>query len=49
MTLVEWEGYLLVVVGNKVYLADSRAMVNINNDSEYEWFYWDISSIKPSI
>ena len=41
MTLVEWEGYLLVIVGNKVYLADSRAMVNINNDSEYEWFYWE--------
>lgn len=41
MTLVEWEGYLLVVMGNKVYLADSRAMVNINNDSEYEWFYWE--------
>ena len=41
MSLIEWEGYLLVIVGNKVYLADSRAMVNINNDSEYEWFYWE--------
>ena len=41
MALIEWEGYLLVIVGNKVYLADSRAMVNINNDSEYEWFYWE--------
>lgn len=41
MALAEWEGYLLVIVGNKVYLADSRAMVNINNDSEYEWFYWE--------
>lgn len=41
MALVEWEGYLLVVMGNKVYLADSRAMVNVNNTNEYEWFYWE--------
>jgi hypothetical protein len=41
MILEEWEGYLLVIVGNKVYLADSRAMVNINGSSEFEWFYWE--------
>lgn len=45
MSLIEWEGYLLVIVGNKVYLADSRAMVNINNDSEYEWFYWEFDKV----
>ena len=41
MALIEWEGYLLVIVVNKVYLADSRAMVNVNNTNEYEWFYWE--------
>lgn len=41
MILEEWEGYLLVIVGNKVYLADSRAVVNINESTEYEWFYWE--------
>lgn len=41
MILEEWEGYLLVIVGNKVYLADSRAVVNINENIEYEWFYWE--------
>lgn len=41
MILEEWEGYLLVIVGNKVYLADSRAMVNINGSNEFEWFYWE--------
>ena len=41
MILEEWEGYLLVIVGNKVYLADSRAVVNINENTEYEWFYWE--------
>lgn len=40
MNLVEWEGYLLVIVGNKVYLADSRAMVKINGSNELEWWYW---------
>lgn len=41
MIIEEWEGYLLVIVGKKVYLADSRAMVNINGSSEFEWFYWE--------
>ena len=42
MILEEWEGYLLVFVGSKVYLADSRAMFTNENHAEYEWFYWDI-------
>lgn len=41
MTLAEWEGYLLVFVGNKVYLADSRMIHAIENHYEYEWFYWE--------
>lgn len=40
MILEEWEGYLLVIVDNVVYLADSRAMATIENHAEYEWFYW---------
>ena len=43
MILEEWEGYLLVIVGNKVYLADSRAMFTNENHNEYEWFYWELS------
>ena len=42
MILEEWEGYLLVIVDNKVYLADSRAMVVNQNHNEYEWFYWEL-------
>lgn len=42
MLLEEWEGYLMVFVGDKVYLADSRAMFVSGNHSEYEWFYWDL-------
>ena len=42
MVLAEWEGYLLVFIGNKVYLADSRAMFTNENHNEYEWFYWEL-------
>lgn len=40
MILEEWEGYLLVIIGNEVYAADSRAMFQQEYHSEYEWFYW---------
>lgn len=42
MALAEWEGYLLVFIGNKVYLADSRAMFQNENHTEYEFFYWEL-------
>lgn len=42
MVLEEWEGYLTVFIGNKVYLADSRAMFENGGHVEYEWFYWEL-------
>ena len=42
MVLAEWEGYLLVFIGNKVYLADSRTAFTNENHIEYEWFYWEL-------
>lgn len=42
MILEEWEGYLFVFIGDKAYLADSRAMFNNENHVEYDWFYWDL-------
>ena len=42
MILEEWEGYLVVIIGNKVYLADSRATFTNENHFEYEWFYWEL-------
>lgn len=41
MVLAEWEGYLVVVIGNKIYLADSRAIFTNEDHFEYEWFYWE--------
>ena len=42
MILEEWDGYLLVIIGNKVYLADSRALHQVDNHYEYEWYYWEL-------
>jgi hypothetical protein len=42
MILEEWEGYLMVFIGDKVYLADSRATFPNGNHIEYEWFYWKL-------
>jgi hypothetical protein len=40
MVLAEWEGYLMVFIGDKVYLADSRSGFTNLDHKEYEWFYW---------
>ena len=42
MILEEWEGYLLVIIGDKMYLADSRTAFTNEDHIEYEWFYWDL-------
>lgn len=42
MILDEWEGYLLVFIGDKVYLADSRTAFTNENHIEYDWFYWQL-------
>ena len=42
MILEEWNGYLLVIIEDRVYLADSRAMYTNENHMEYEWFYWSL-------
>ena len=42
MLLEEWEGYLMVFVDDKVYLADSRATFTNENHVEYEWYYWQL-------
>lgn len=42
MVLAEWEGYLLVCIGEHIYLADSRAVFTNEDHIEYEWFYWEM-------
>lgn len=47
--MVEWQGYLLILVGGKIFLADSRQKYSNLNSFEYEWYYWDISRCNPHI
>lgn len=50
MILEEYEGYLLVFIGNKVYLADSRQRSTIEDHWEYEWYYWELPiSVKSTL
>lgn len=42
MVLQEWNGYLCVFIGNKVFLADSRSVFTFDDHIEYEWFYWEL-------
>ncbi len=44
MQLTEYNGYLLCLVNNHIYLADSRQKYSNTNDNsvEYEWYYWEL-------
>lgn len=39
--MVEYRGYLLILINGKIYLADSRQKFQ-NIDVEYEWYYWEL-------
>lgn len=43
LKVVEWNGYLVCLVNNKLYLADSRQVWRGNRGYEYEWYYWLLS------
>ncbi len=42
--MAEWEGYLLILVNHKIYLADMRQMFTGNLGYEYEWYLWNLES-----
>ena len=42
MVLAEWNGYLFIFIGDKAYLADSRATFTNENHYEYEFYYWQM-------
>lgn len=45
----EWEGYLLILVGNELYLADSRQKTAYLTSFGYEWYRWNISEANPNV
>lgn len=40
--MTEWEGYLLILVNHKIYLADMRQKYQGVIGYEYEWYVWDL-------
>jgi hypothetical protein len=42
--MVEWRGYLLILVNSSIYLADMRQMYSGTDGYEYEWYYWKFSN-----
>ena len=44
--MVEWLGYLLILVNHKIYLADMRQMFSGILGYEYEWYLWDLEKDK---
>lgn len=47
--LAEWRGYLLILVDDYIYLADSRQKFQGINGFEYEWYRWNIGRAKPCV
>lgn len=45
-SLTEWQGYLIVLVNGKMFLADSRQVFQSIKGTEYEWYFWDGISTK---
>lgn len=43
--MAEWEGYLMILVDHKIYLADMRQMYTGILGYEYEWYVWDLERI----
>lgn len=43
--MTEWKGYLLVLVKDKIFLADSRQKFANGNSFEYEWYYWEFPNV----
>ena len=37
----EWRGYMCILIGDTMYLADSRQTTNDFGTYEYEWYLWD--------
>lgn len=38
-SIVEWGGYMLLLVDGKIFMADSRQRFSYNGAAQYEWYY----------
>ena len=42
--MIEWKGYLLILVNSHIYLGDIRQIYSSVNGYEYEWYYWNLQN-----
>lgn len=47
--MIEWQGYLLILVDKYIFLADSRQKFQGINGIEYEWYLWNVENSQPRI
>ena len=47
--MTEWQGYLMILVDGKLFLADSRQKFQEINGLEYEWYFWSVENAQPRI
>lgn len=45
LQMAEWNGYLVLLVNNHIYIADSRQKYQGIDGFEYEWYYWEFDSV----
>lgn len=48
-SLVEWNGYLLILVNSHIYLGDIRQLYQSVNGYEYEWYFWKLEQANATL
>lgn len=47
-SIAEWNGYLMILVAGRIFMADSRQMYNTESgNTEYEWYYLEDIGVYP--
>lgn len=48
-SLVEWNGYLLILINSHIYLGDIRQLWQSANGYEYEWYFWKLEQANATL
>lgn len=47
-SIAEWNGYLMILIAGRIFMADSRQMYNTESgNTEYEWYYLEDIGVYP--
>lgn len=42
--MCEYNGYLIIGIDNKIFLADNRQIYSTPKGNEFEWYYWELAN-----